>query len=146
MYHVDLYIETSIKGPGTREGWCASVLEYQTKRHGVQTREDFQHQEKTTYSQLGLIGIAKSLKRLNASCSVTIHTDNSFIMNMVERKIPEGWKKNGWKNSRGEEVANKVEWQEFVRLTSGHKVTFEHKDSHKYSEWMKTEAKARFEK
>lgn len=26
MYHVDLYIETSIKGPGTRTGWCASCV------------------------------------------------------------------------------------------------------------------------
>ena len=144
MFKVDIYIETSIKGPRRRKGWYASVLEYQTRRNGIQTRTDFGVQEDTTYSQSGLLAMINALKRLNASCIVTIHTDNTFVKNMVDRNILKEWKRNGWLNASGDTVANKKEWQELERLMTGHKVTFSHEDRNDYSAWMQEEAKRRF--
>lgn len=144
MFEVDIYIETSIKGPGRRKGWYAYVLEYQTRRNGIQTREDFGVQESTTYLQSGLLAMINALKRLNASCIVNIHTDNIFVKNMVDRKMLKEWKRNGWLNASGDTVANKQEWQRLEQLMSGNKVEFFQEKRNAYSAWMQEEAKRRF--
>ena len=45
MFEVNIYLETSLKGPGTRAGWYAAVVEYQTKHNGTKTREIFEYDE-----------------------------------------------------------------------------------------------------
>ena len=75
MFEVNVFLETSMKGPGTRKGWYAAVVEYQTKRNGIQTREFFSRMEETTYNKSALLGLIEALKILNVECDLKIYTD-----------------------------------------------------------------------
>lgn len=140
MFEVNIYLETSLKGPTVRDGWCASVLEYTSKAGKTETREDFVVQTATTYHRQCVCALLKSLKRLNASCTVNVYTDSIYLKNGIEDYI-KTWKANGWINAKGEEIKNVKEWKEIARLISGQKIIFHWIKRHKYTEWMMKTAK-----
>lgn len=143
MFEVNIYLETSIKGPGTRKGWYASTLEYLDRNRHAVTREDYVLEEQTTYNKSILCALLKSLKRLNASCFVNIYTGSDYLKNNVENRLPM-WKKNGFLNAKGKPVKNQDEWKEVARLLSGHKIEFRMTSRHLYTQIMQDEAKRRF--
>lgn len=140
MFEVNIYLETSLKGPVTRDGWCASVLEYTSKAGKTETREDFQVQKDTTYHRQSVCAFLKALKRLNASCTVNVYMDSVYLRNGVEDYI-KMWKSNGWINAKGDVIKNAREWQEIAKLISGQKIIFHTVKSHKYTLWMMQTAK-----
>lgn len=139
MFEVNIYLETSLKGPGTRKGWYAAVLEF-IKNGKAITREDFVLEKETTYHKSVLCALAKSLKRLNASCHLNIYTDSIFVKNSVENNLST-WKANGYLNIKAEPIKNQEEWREVGRLLSGHNVKFRITKRHSYSVWMREKAK-----
>lgn len=143
MFEVNIYLETSLKGPGTREGWYEAVLEYIDRKHHAVTREDYVWEKETTYHKSTLCALAKALKRLNASCFVNIYMDSAFVKNSIETNL-DRWKENGFVNVKGEPVKNQEEWREVARLLAGHKLKFRMTKRNPYSGWMQTEAKKRF--
>lgn len=144
MFEVNIYIETSIKGPVVRDGWYAAVLEFTTKSKKTITREDFEMQTATTYHRQSVCAFLKSLKRLNASCTVNVYTDSIYLKNGIEEHI-KMWKRNGWINAKGNEIKNAQEWKEIAKLISGQKIIVHWVKRHEYTEWMMEEAKKRFE-
>lgn len=144
MFEVSIYLETQLKGPGTRKGWYASILEYIDRdRHAV-TRADYVMEEQTTYNRSELCALINSLKRLNASCLVNIYTDSQYLKNGVENHLLV-WKKNGFLNAKGEAIKNQEEWREAAKLLSGQKVKFRMTKRHLYTQIMQDEAKRRFQ-
>ena len=143
MFKVDIYIETSIKGPVRRKGWYAAVLVYK-KYSKTYTRHDYGMDADTTYVQSALNAMIASLKRLNTNCEVTIHTDCTFIFNAIKQNWLRDWEHNGYLSVNGHPVANKKEWQQISKLIKNHKVTFKIEEVNAYSEEMKVEAKARW--
>lgn len=143
MFEVNIYLETSLKGPGTRKGWYAAVVEYIGKDKKAVTREDFEWKKETTYHKSVLCALEKSLKRLNASCFLKIYTDSVFVKNSVETNL-ERWKSNGFTNAKGEPIKNQEEWRELAKLLGGHKVEFRITKRHAYSVWMRNQAQERF--
>lgn len=133
MFKVDIYVETSIKGPGTRKGWYAAVIEYRMKNGGIHKRVDFGSGENPTYHKSVLLGLTESLKRLNTSSFVTIHTDSHYIAGCIERGSLDNWRKNGFMSARKKEIKNREEWELVDRLLKGHKVSFCLAEEHKYS-------------
>lgn len=144
MFEVKIYIETSLKGPGTREGWYAAVAEYQTKKHGIETREDFELKKMTTYHKSVLSALLKSLKRLNAACILEIHTDSSYLSNNYKNGNLKRWKNNGWKNIKGEDIKNKELWQQVSVELDKHKSEIIREKRNAYTSWMQEQAKERF--
>lgn len=139
MFRVNIYLETSLKGPLVRDGWYAAVLEYTSKSKKTITREDFGKQSNTTYHRQAVCALIESLKRLNASCIVNIYSDSIYLKNGIEENL-KTWKANGWINAKGEPIKNIQEWKEVARLISGHKVRFHKVKRHIYSAWMLQEA------
>lgn len=143
MFEVNIYLETSLKGPGTRKGWYAAVLEF-VKNGKAITREDFVSEEETTYHKSVLCAMAKSLERLNTNCHLNIYTDSEFVKNSVEKNL-ERWKSNDYVNVKDEPIKNQGEWREIGRLLAGHEVKFRITKRHKYTVWMRNEAKHQFD-
>lgn len=139
MFEVNIYIETSLKGPGKREGWYAAVLEF-IKNGKAITREDFVREKETTYHKSVLCALIKALERLNSSCNLNIYTDSIFVQNSIEKNLPI-WKGNGFVNAKGELVKNYSEWKEVARLISGHNVKFRITNRHLYTVEMRKKAK-----
>lgn len=144
MKEVNIYLETSMKGPGTRIGWHAAVVEYEKKNGDMETREDF-GQEETTYHKSVLTALIKALKRLNVECSVTVYTDCQLIKTSFENHLPK-WKENGFLNIKGEPIKNQEEWKELAAVAEKHEMDFVITKKHYYSSWMRTEAENRFPK
>lgn len=142
MFEVNIYLETSLKGPGTRPGWYAAVVEYQTKHSGTKTREVFKHNEAITYHKSALLAFIESLKILNKECNLTIYTDSIYLSSSFTNHL-EKWEENGYKNARGEDIKNQTEWQQISKLGKKHNVTFVRIKRHPYSLWMMEEAKKR---
>lgn len=145
MFEVNIYLETSLRGPGTRKGWYAAVVEYQTKRHGIQTREIFEEEEKTTYNKSVILALIESLKILNAECVLTVYTNSVYLESNFKNGNFQRWKANGFLNVKGEPIKNQEQWQQLADLIERHSVTFERKNRHTYSAWINEEIKRRIE-
>lgn len=140
MFRVNVYIETSMKGPGTRSGWYAAIIEYQMKNGTVHKRFDFGMGESLTYHKSVLLALGTSLKRLNASSYLTIHTDSQHVVGTISRGSLEKWRENDFQSSRGREIKNCEEWKSVDKLLKGHKVEFELAKSNKYSDELREQA------
>ena len=146
MFEVNIYLETSMKGPGTRKGWYAAVVEYQTKKHGIETREFISEMEETTYNKSALLGCIEALKILNAKCILKIHTDSVYMTSPFNNGNLKRWKENGFLNVKGEPIKNQKEWQQLAELLEKHQFEFVQEKRHSYSKWMMEEAQKRTSK
>lgn len=145
MFEVNIYLETSLKGPGTRKGWYAAVVEYHTKKYGIQTREIFVQESEITYNKSALLAFIESLKILNAKCNLTIHTDSVYLSSSFQNGNLKRWKENGFLNVKGEPIKNQSEWRLASELADKHEVAFACEKKNAYTIWMLEEAKKRFE-
>lgn len=145
MFRVNIYIETSIKGPGTRSGWYAAIIEYQMKNGFIHKRFDFGMGDDLTYHKSVLLVLGMSLLRLTSSSYLTIHTDSQYLIGIIERGTLEKWRKNNFKNSRGMDVKNLEEWKLLDKRLKGHKVEFHLTKGNKYSDELREKTVKRYE-
>jgi len=84
----------------------------------------------TTNNQMELLAAAYALSELNQSCFVTLYSDSAYVVNGMNNKWIDNWKKNGWKNSAKKDVKNKDLWLLLDRMAKRHGVTFKHVKAH----------------
>lgn len=140
MFTVNIYLETSLKGPVVKDGWHAAVLEYKLRDGRVTTREDFEQEMSTTYHRQCLRALIKSLKRLNANCNINIYSDSVYLGRGLSTNL-KCWKSNGYLAADGNQLKNVAEWKMIAQLISGHKIQFHRVKRNAYSVWMQRKAK-----
>ena len=138
MQEVNIYVYTTIKGPQKQCGAYTYVLETMTSK-GPATCSGTGLLNKVTEHQAYLIALAEAIKRLFKRCSLIIHIDSVFIANCAEKWL-DSWRKNDWKNAKGQQVSNKEEWKEIALLLDVFTFRFVVGEKHTYSDWMKTES------
>lgn len=77
-------------------------------------------EEQTTNNRMEMQAAIAALKVLdvsNQSSPVILYTDSEYVKKGITQWIA-GWKKKGWKNSKGEAVSNQDLWQELDQLNS----------------------------
>ena len=99
-------------------GW-GTILMYENK-----AKEISGGKKETTNNIMEITAVIEGLKLLKYPCDVNVYSDSAYVINAFNQKWIEAWKKNGWKNSKKEDVKNKELWKELVALTKIHKVTF----------------------
>lgn len=62
--------------------------------------------------------------------TVTIVTDSAYVMNCFVQSWYVKWKRNGWRNTTGEPVANQLLWEKLITLVEANWVTFEKVKGH----------------
>ena len=67
------------------------------------------------------------MKRLTKESEVHIHTENVYILSMLE--------KNGYMTSKGKPVANADQWKELHSIAENHLLLSE-PGKHTYTKWM----------
>jgi len=78
----------------------------------------------TTVNAMELTAVIEALKALKqAGASVQVFSDSNYVVRGVNEWLAD-WIKRGWKNARGEQVANLALWQQLQRLIEHHTVTF----------------------
>lgn len=96
------------------------------------TYEKFGTKRDTTNNVMELEAACEALELLQESCLVTIYSDSAYVVNGYSKWM-RGWVKNGWRNSKGEAVANMQVW---LRLQTAskkfdHKLRFRHVRAHR---------------
>ena len=113
VIHTDGSCETQ-----TRLGGWAAVLEcgeHQRVLQGSATD--------TTVNAMELTAVIEALKALKqAGSSAQLFTDANYVVRGVNEWLSD-WLKHGWKNARGERVANLDLWEQLKTLLDQHTVT-----------------------
>lgn len=113
VVHTDGSCETQ-----TRLGGWAAVLscgEHQRVLQGSATD--------TTVNAMELTAAIEALKALKqAGSSVQLFSDSNYVVRGMNEWLSD-WLKRGWKNARGEQVANLDLWQQLHALLEQHTVT-----------------------
>lgn len=127
--HVVIYTDGACSGNPGPGGW-GSILSFA----GV-SKEISGGEKLTTNNRMELMAVIEALKRLNKPCSVDIYSDSAYVVNAFNQNWITGWQKNGWKNSAKAQVANIDLWQELLKLTGVHEVTFHKVKGHADNEF-----------
>jgi len=101
-------------GPG---GWACLL------RYGSVERELSGAEADTTNNRMELRAVIAGLAALKEPCAVKVVTDSQYVQRAMMRYLVR-WTAAGWRNSRGERVANRDLWERLVRESSRHQVTW----------------------
>ena len=124
IFVVNIYIETSLKGPALRQGAGKWIVEFIRGNGNPETREGILCKEKTTENALALELIRDALSILTKTCSVRVNTQCEHVLNTMRNYWLPQWEKNGWINARGKPVKNAELWQQCSEQFRKHCVEF----------------------
>lgn len=99
-------------------GWGAILMHEDSKK------EISGGNKETTNNIMEITAVIEGLKLLKYPCEVEVYSDSAYVVNAFNQDWIANWKKNGWKNSKKEDVKNRELWEELEELTKIHKVTF----------------------
>lgn len=132
---VNIYVETTYKGPAKRDGTAMWIVEYEKKSGELVTREGKIHLENGTENQITLKAIAQAAGILVKPCSVRVFTRCEHVLNAIKNGWPKRWEKDGWINAKGKPVGNAQEWKRAVDALGKHSYLFQ-TGRHGYQEVM----------
>lgn len=139
---VNIYIQSSIKGPAKRSGIVGFVIEAEGRSDRTITQ--FGRVSDVAENESYLIALKYALKRLTKPCELVIWMDNTYISSAFEQNWIEKWKENDWKNARGNQVSQN--WKETLILLNGRDILFRIKEKHEYKTWLTEEVERRAKK
>lgn len=141
MTVVNLYTYTNIKSIKPRDGTIWYILETETVK-GPASIGNAVQVEQLTANAAELKALLMAMRRLKSGCEVHIYTESQYVVSGIESWMKD-WKKNNWKNSKGEPVAHWEMWKELEQLISEQKIKLHQKEHHSYYNWFTHEAKRR---
>ena len=118
MKEVTIYTDGACSGNPGPGGWGAILI------YGENKKEISGGEKETTNNIMEIKAVIESLKLLKYPCDVKLYSDSAYVVNAFNKNWVESWQKNGWINSKKEEVKNKELWKELIELTKTHNVTF----------------------
>ncbi len=116
--HVKIYVDGACSGNPGPGGWGALFL---AQGHEVAKSGG---ESDTTNNRMELMGAIEALTVLPTSTPVTLITDSQYVKNGITSWI-NGWRKNGWINSKKEPVKNQDLWKRLDTLVQERKVEWE---------------------
>lgn len=78
----------------------------------------------TTNQRMELRAAIEALARLPEGAQVEVRSDSAYVINCFKQRWHAGWERNGWRNSRGESVANRDLWMQLLELARVRVVTW----------------------
>ena len=88
------------------------------------------YEPNTTNQRMEMLAVISSLNYFKEKKSITLFTDSAYVCNGYNQKWYNNWKRNGWKNSKGEDVANKDLWLRIIEAVEFHDVKMIHVKGH----------------
>lgn len=86
-----------------------------------------------TNQQMELTAVVEALREWlewTPDENVTVYTDSAYIANCYNERWYINWENNGWLNSKGEPVANKLLWMELIKFFRMPQVSIEKVKGH----------------
>lgn len=79
---------------------------------------------RTTNNRMELIAAIAGLEVLKRSSIVTLHSDSKYVIDAINKRWLDSWKKRGWKKSDKQPVKNIDLWKRLDAAAAGHEVTW----------------------
>ena len=140
MYHVNIYVETTIKAPARKEGRAMWLIEFVREKNPSDPiiRKGFVEFAETTEDQITLTALINAIAKLTKECEICIFTKAKGVLSTLELRRFEGWKKSKWQNSSQNMVKNAELWDVLSELLQRHtwKTSIE---KHSFESLMETE-------
>ena len=130
MFRVDIYIVTKCSSNSKTLGKYGFVCTCAKKSGEIGKIQDT-GQIKGTRHETEVKAITEALSRLNQSCEVHIHCEDTFVVNMIDYHIS-GWAGNDFRKTNGTPIANAEGWQKLWKKMQGHLIRMK-KGRHAYS-------------
>ena len=102
-------------GPG---GWAALILD------GGTERALWGCDPATTNQRMELQAALEGLRAIGGTQGVAVCSDSAYLVNAFLQGWPDRWQRNGWRNAKGEHVANRALWEELIEQAACHRVTW----------------------
>jgi ribonuclease HI len=77
----------------------------------------------TTNNRMELTAVIEALRQLTRPCQITITTDSQYVVKGMTEWIS-GWQRNGWRNSKKEQVLNRDLWEALLAASGTHSITW----------------------
>ena len=77
----------------------------------------------TTNNRMELAAAIEALRLINRPCRITIVSDSQYLVKGMTEWV-DGWLRRGWQNSKKEPVLNRELWEELLKLSDGHVITW----------------------
>ena len=135
MQTVDIYIDTSIKGPKRRNGSYMYIIAFTTAAGTADTgiKVDL---EDTTENQATVYALEAALKRLKKPCKITFYLECPHVYAVLQKRWYSDWKENNWMTKKGKPVSDMEKWRNIEYLLNKHEFEVRIKAAHSYREWM----------
>lgn len=119
---VTIYCDGACSGnqfKGNRGGWGA-VLSYKDTVKEIRGGE-----WNTSNQRMELTACIEALERLKGKGrKVTVFSDSAYLVNGMNQRWYDRWRRNGWLNYRKKPVENRDLWERLLALNAKHDVTF----------------------
>ena len=102
-------------GPG---GW-ACVLLYMDNRLELSGGA-----EQTTNNRMELFAAISGLQQLKEPCQVTLYSDSAYLVKAFNEGWLPKWQRSGWLRSGNQPVKNRDLWEELLRLSHLHTISW----------------------
>lgn len=138
-FHVNIYLETSIRGPAIRPGAGMWLAEYIKSNGEPETRSGMVRSESITENRLCLMLMKEAFSILKKTCLVRVNTECGHVLNTIKNGHLSRWEKADWHNAKGKPVKNGDLWQQVYELMKNHGVTVTD-EWHSYRVFMREKA------
>jgi ribonuclease HI len=130
MKEIIIYTDGACSGNPGPGGWGAVLF------YGDKMKEISGGEEATTNQRMELTAVVEALRALKVrDWDVVIHSDSAYIVNAFRQDWISNWTKNGWKNSKKEDVANQDLWKALLEQIERNRVRIEKVKGHSGDRW-----------
>ena len=117
--HVVVYTDGACcENPGGPGGWGA-ILIYKGHEKAISGRDP-----STTNNRMEMMAAIMALECLKEPCSVTLHSDSSYLVDSINEGWAKSWQRNGWVRSSGDPAKNPDLWARLLALGETHDVAY----------------------
>lgn len=132
MKKVQIYTDGACRGNGTAGNVGGYGIVFMYNGNVKEVKQAF---KETTNNIMEMTAVIQALSMLKEPCDVEIYSDSAYVVNAINQKWINNWKRNGWKNSQKQEVKNKELWEKLITLLEYHNVKFIKVKGHSDNEW-----------
>ncbi|MGI5911672.1 MAG: ribonuclease HI [Syntrophomonadaceae bacterium] len=130
MKEIVIYTDGACSGNPGPGGWGAVLL------YGERIKEISGSDSSTTNQRMELTAVVEALKALKVTnWDIVVYSDSAYIVNAFRQDWVGKWVRNGWKNSKKENVANQDLWKLLLNLKKKNQVRIEKVKGHSGDHW-----------
>ena len=137
MEQVNIYCMTTAKGARQQKARFGFVLELIREGREPVTLTKFGETEGTP-NRVELECVLKALSRMTKPSRIHIYTESWYVSNGIQDL--DKWRADGWKNKKGQPIANIEQWQTLNRIRFEHDEFLVHiAEPNEYRNWLMSE-------